>query len=62
VTTGRGSKCGKGCCWTPQDVCAKHGDCKCHMSEALREDAERGGISLDELLRRDRLREKSHGD
>lgn len=30
-SNGRDGKCKRGCCWTPLDVCAKHGNCKCHV-------------------------------
>ncbi len=47
--------CRKGCCWTPQDVCAKHGGCSCHSVresyaaslEAERERLRRGQYEAD---------------
>lgn len=54
--------CKRSCCWTPLGVCAKTGDCTCHMSELTRAEVEAAGaagISLDEARRRERLRRKS---
>lgn len=62
--SGRASKCRKGCCWTPLDVCAKRGNCSCHMAPGLRGDAAVAnsvGISLDELARRRALRTMEEG-
>lgn len=62
--SGRLTKCARACCWTPMDVCAKRGNCDCHMSARLREEAEAAntaGISLDELARRRALRTMVEG-
>ncbi len=31
MSHGRKTKCRKGCCFTPFDVCAKNGNCACHF-------------------------------
>jgi hypothetical protein len=60
--SGYESRCRRGCCWTPQDVCARHGQCACHRSKELTSDMEIAaflGISLDEVARRRVLRTKT---
>lgn len=48
MSYGRKTKCRKGCCFTPFDVCAKGGNCPCHSGYREREEDVAAVISMEQ--------------